>query len=169
MTAPALSFLRAARPTDVEEIARLVRARCAHDGEPSEHVAPGFFLEHIFGPKRALTAIVVDREALSADDNGLGGLVLFHPAYEAVYATHGSCVMELFVDPDLRRQGLARALLADAARATKADGGTYLWWTSSAANHVARRFYDEIADILNDQSVFYAVTRQTFERLCSER
>lgn len=156
--------LRPARPGDVEEIARLVRARCVHDGEPSEYVETPFFAEQMFGPTAALRAVVADR----GEDGRLGGLCLFHTAYESVYSARGAYVSELFVDPDLRRQGLARALLAETARAIRSEGGVYLWWTTGAANHAARAFYDGIADVLNDKAVFYAVTREAFDRLCAE-
>ncbi|MEM6669440.1 MAG: GNAT family N-acetyltransferase [Pseudomonadota bacterium] len=141
-----------------------MRARCAHDGEPIDFVEEAFFAEQMFGSAAALRAVVVDR----GEEGRLGGLCLFHIAYEAVYSARGSYVAELFVDPDLRRQGLARALLAETARACRVEGGVYLWWTAGAANHVARAFYGEIADLTNSHSVFYAVTREAFDRLCHE-
>ena len=56
----------------------------------------------------------------------------------------------LYVEAALRRQGLGRALMAVAARAATAWGGSFLWWSAKNANAVAMGFYAGVGEMERD-------------------
>lgn len=152
--------VRLARLSDAEEVARLLRGRARHDGEPTEFIADDRVRNDMCRDGGPVQVAVLEGA------NGLAGMVVWFFAYEAIYAARGSYVSELFVDPERRGRGGGRALLAYAARATRAAGGSYLWIMAHAANDGARGFYRQVADVENDGLVTFAVTRTAFDRLC---
>ncbi len=75
--------------------------------------------------------------------------------HEATWTATPVCYLEdLFVDPQFRRRGLGRLLIADLLDRAKASGWSRLYWHTRAANP-ARRLYDEFANA--DDFVRYRV------------
>ncbi len=54
-------------------------------------------------------------------------------------------LQDLFVDGDLRGQGLARALIEDVARAARERGARHMYWNTRHDNATARALYDKVA------------------------
>jgi GNAT superfamily N-acetyltransferase len=84
--------------------------------------------------------------AVAEVDNKLIGLV--H------YIQHRSCwtvgdyvyLQDLFVDPDIRGQGVGRALIEYVYSQAKAFGASRVWWLTHESNAHAMLLYDRIAD-----------------------
>ncbi len=56
------------------------------------------------------------------------------------------CYLEdLFVAPDLRSRGLARALIEAVGARARGDGADRLYWQTHVTNHTARALYDRVA------------------------
>lgn len=67
---------------------------------------------------------------------------LFHAS---TWADKVCYLQDLFVDPAMRGQGAARALIAATAEAARAAGATRYYWMTQAHNETARRLYDKVA------------------------
>ncbi|MCS3804195.1 GNAT superfamily N-acetyltransferase [Chromobacterium alkanivorans] len=56
-------------------------------------------------------------------------------------------LQDLYVAPAARGGGVARALLRAAAERARADGAATLYWRTASDNLVARRLYDQVAEL----------------------
>jgi GNAT superfamily N-acetyltransferase len=104
-------MIRAARPTDVPTIARLIRALAEY-----ERMADAVVLEeeqlhlHLFGPRPFA-------EVLIAEDAGrVVGFALFFHNFSTFRGQPGLYLEDLFVEPDQRGKGHGKALLRALAR-----------------------------------------------------
>lgn len=124
----------------------------------------------------AMTPDMVMRDLI--DGAGLGVIVadiggdaiayaLYAPAYETVHAARGLYLTDLYVMEEYRRRGIARALMAELARISAAQGGRYLWWVSHAGNVAAKAFYDRLGAV-TDPIEARAVFEAPFETLLAE-
>jgi GNAT superfamily N-acetyltransferase len=63
--------------------------------------------------------------------------------HEGSWTTRPCCYLEdLFVAPDLRGRGIARALIEDQVELCRQQGWSRLYWHTRDSNHEARRLYD---------------------------
>lgn len=104
---------------------------------------------------------------VAAAGAGIAGYCLYHFGYEATFAATGYYICDLYVRPDARRRGVARALLAEVARRSEQDGGTFLWWTAKPGNEVACAVYDRLR-AYREPVVAHAVFDDTFAALAAE-
>ncbi|MCU7372487.1 GNAT family N-acetyltransferase [Paucibacter sp. O1-1] len=81
--------------------------------------------------------------AVGADGRLLG---LAHYLFHTSVWTGSSCYLQdLFVDPDVRGQGVAAALIETVAERAAAQGATRYYWLTQAHNARARALYDRVA------------------------
>lgn len=79
-------------------------------------------------------------------DDDLVGIchLVFHPS---TWSPHPSCYLEdLFVRPDDRRTGVARALIDASVDEARRAGAANIYWQTHADNATARQLYDQVAD-----------------------
>ena len=58
-----------------------------------------------------------------------------------------ACYLEdLFVDPDMRGNGIGRALIDDLVRLGRDNGWSRIYWHTRQSNEAARRLYDKFAE-----------------------
>ncbi|MEM9045829.1 MAG: GNAT family N-acetyltransferase [Pseudomonadota bacterium] len=55
-------------------------------------------------------------------------------------------LMDLFADPDLRGQGIGRALIEGVYERAKADGIATVYWQTQEFNYKGRMLYDQVAN-----------------------
>ena len=58
-------------------------------------------------------------------------------------------LQDLFVDPEVRGKGVARALIESVATAARTHGATRLYWLTHDHNATARTLYDKVAQYNN--------------------
>jgi GNAT superfamily N-acetyltransferase len=63
----------------------------------------------------------------------------------SVWAESVCYLQDLFVDPSVRGQGVASALIAHLAQHAQARGAARYYWLTHATNTTARRLYDQVA------------------------
>ena len=93
-----------------------------------------------FGPDPAFAALIAE----TAEGVPIG-YALFWQSYVTETEMTGGLLSDLYVVPAWRRQGVARALLAAAARASADAGGEFLVWAVDADNNHAREFYRRLS------------------------
>ena len=93
-----------------------------------------------FGPDPAFAALIAE----TAEGVPIG-YALFWQSYVTETEMTGGLLSDLYVVPAWRRQGVARALLAAAARASADAGGEFLVWAVDADNNQAREFYRRLS------------------------
>ncbi|MBW6397959.1 GNAT family N-acetyltransferase [Roseomonas sp. HJA6] len=100
-------------------------------------------------------------------DGTLVGYATGHATYETGHAEKGVYVGDLYVAPDHRRRGIARALLAALARAGHAAGARHLWLTAQETNTAAHAFYRRLGS-KGERVMAFAVVSQDFLNLAAE-
>jgi len=104
------------------------------------------------------------RLLVAEDGAALLGYVTVHTTYEKEVAARGCYLGDVFVVPDARRRGVGRALIAAAAGAARAEGGSFLWWTALPGNAGGQAFYRALG--ASGEPLFaYALTFAAFDRL----
>ncbi len=151
--------IRPATEDDGAAVLEMVKALATHTGEGFESFNEARFLEDAFGVDPQFSLFVA-----SDVDGNLGGYTLFYDAYEPSHAARGVYIADLFVNPEARKTGLGRQLIAAVARDAKSRGRTFLWLVSP--NEDAHPFYHNIMDV-SQGVVAFALTYDAFDALAS--
>lgn len=138
--------LREATPADLPTIARLVRALAEYERLAHEAVATeADFAAALFGTPRRAGCLIAEWDGTPA------GFALYHWTFSTFLGKSGRWLEDLWVEPDYRRRGIARALFARLSADTLAEGGGRLAWNVLDWNTPAIETYDAMgADALTD-------------------
>jgi GNAT superfamily N-acetyltransferase len=112
-----------------------------------------------FGAEPAYAALIAETM-----DGAPIGYALYWLTYITQSAMTGALLSDLYVVPDWRRRGVARALIAATARAASDTGGGYVIWAVDAENEHGRAFYRTIATEAAE-TVVYGCDLREFARL----
>ena len=138
--------LRPATPADVPVILNFIRELAAYEREPDAVLATeADLLRDGWGPTPRFTAIIADYEGAPA------GFALFFTSYSTWRGHHGIRLEDLYVTPELRGQGIGKALLACVAQIAVAEGCPRLEWDVLDWNAPAIAVYERLgAHILTE-------------------
>ena len=84
------------------------------------------------------------------------GFAQLFPSFSSTFAQRIYILNDLFVDPDVRRQGVGRALLDAAAAFARSEGAVRLKLSTAIDNHVAQAGYAKAGYQRDD--AFYVYT-----------
>lgn len=133
------AYVRRARPEDAAAITEMIHALAAF-----EHAAGDCTVTE----KQMCTALFDIPPAVHAHVADVGGeiaaMALWFVNFSTWDGVAGIYLEDLFVRPDFRRRGLARALLAALARECVANGYTRLSWAVLDWNADAIALYDGV-------------------------
>ena len=128
--------IRPATPADVPTILRFIRELALYEREPQAVVATeADLLRDGFGPDPRFRALIADVDGAPA------GFALFFTSYSTWRGHHGIRLEDLYVTPELRGQGIGKALLARVAQIAVAEGCPRLEWDVLDWNTSAMAFY----------------------------
>ena len=143
--------IRRAGPGDVAEVARLFDLyRQFYERPPDLALARHFIGERL---RREESVIYV----AAGPAGGLAGFTQLYPTFCSVAAAPIYVLYDLFVDPQARRGGLARALLQEAARHAKATGAVRLDLSTARSNHPAQRLYESLGWVRDELFCTYSL------------
>ncbi|MBV9840891.1 MAG: GNAT family N-acetyltransferase [Sphingomonadaceae bacterium] len=131
--------VRPALPGDETEILRMIRALAAFERMPDAVEATEASLRAtLFIPHAQVFAHLAEIEGRAI------GLALWFLNYSTWTGRPGIYLEDLFVDPNVRRAGVARALFAALAREARARDCARIDWAVLDWNEQAMRFYRAI-------------------------
>jgi GNAT superfamily N-acetyltransferase len=145
--APSL-HIREATPADVPEMLAFIRELAEYEREPHAAVATAEdLLRDGFGPRPVFQCLIAEwtEDGVSKP----AAMALYFPFYSTWRGNAGVHLEDLFVRPEFRRKGIAKALFARIA-AIALERGDRLQWHVLDWNQLAIDFYESMgAQMLN--------------------
>jgi len=139
MTAPVPVGVRRARAGDEHDILRLIRALAAYERAPDAVKAtPDGLSAALFGDHPRVFAHVAEL------DGRVVGIAVWFFNYSTWQGRHGIYLEDLFVDPDVRGGGIARALFEALGEEAKRHDCARIDWAVLDWNDLAKDFYHKI-------------------------
>ncbi|TZF83353.1 GNAT family N-acetyltransferase [Cognatilysobacter lacus] len=126
--------IRAARPADLDDAARLFDAYRQFYGQPTDRAAGRAFLAE----RMALRESIV---LLAWRGNLAVGFTQLYPMFSSVRLVPVFVLNDLYVDSGARRMAVGRRLLEAAAAAARAAGGHRIVLETAVENLAARALY----------------------------
>lgn len=143
MTAAAEVEIRRAVEADLPVILSLIRALAEYEkaADGAVDATEAKLRECLFGPRPAI-------ECLIASCNGqAAGFALFFHNFSSWHANRGMYLEDLFVQPEMRRRGIGKALLREVCRIAEERGCSRLEWLVIDWNQPAIDFYQSLGAI----------------------
>ncbi|GLS17687.1 GCN5 family N-acetyltransferase [Labrys miyagiensis] len=128
--------IRPARPEDCEAVVDMVVDFAALFGVTAGTTAEGLRVE-AFGSRPTISLLVAE-----APDGTLAGYLVHQDTYSTWRGANGVFVVDLFVKPQWRNDGIGIKLMAEAARQGAAKGARFMRLDISEGNEGGRRFYE---------------------------
>ena len=145
-------IIRAIEPKDAESIGQLAREFIDYLRSIGDNAEQKFdakvYLRDGFGENPAFSGIVAERAG------EILGYLLYHPGYDADYATRTLHIVDLYVGEQWRGQGVGRALMKQAIEICRGLGGTQLFWAVYEPNKSAIRFYERLGARFTKEMLF---------------
>lgn len=152
--------VRAATAADAELLTAMIEELNLHQGEPTGHVTVDAVRRDGFGLQPEFRALIAELDGAPV------AYALFHPTWSTEVGERGFYLYDLYVRESARGHGAGKALMAELARVAKAEGRTFLWWSSKPWNRQAQAFYAGLGGIEEDSRA-HAIFGEPFERLAS--
>ena len=130
--------IRPARPEDAATVIALANELNGYEGKPPMALSPTAFCENAFGPMPWFQCLVAER------DSRVIGYAAFSRSFELEAGVRALHLIDLFVVRDARRQGVARALMAELARIALELGCEHIGWEVLTWNAEAQSLYHAI-------------------------
>lgn len=141
--------IRPATPADADAVAAMCVKLTEHESEQVCRFSPQHFIADGFGPGRAFDCLLAERGGAPI------GYALYHPEYNTDLMQRSTYLVDLYVEPEARRSGVGRQLMAATAKAGAAAGATMLSWTVERWNDDARILYRKVGR--EQPELFYGV------------
>jgi GNAT superfamily N-acetyltransferase len=106
---------------------------------------------------------------VAESDGAVVGFLMTSRAYDLWSRKRGANLLEMYVDPAVRRRGVARALVKELARRVVADGGRFISWTMLDANSAGHAFYDALGAGRRPDIEFRVIAGEALTRLAADR
>ncbi|WP_376089583.1 GNAT family N-acetyltransferase [Roseomonas sp. CCTCC AB2023176] len=137
---------RPARDEDAPRVAALVNAINSLDGAtPPIPMTAEIIRRDLLGPSPQ--AIL----RLGTLDDAVVGFATATPLYDATRCAPILMVLDLYVEAQARRRGIARALLAALAAEARARGAAALWWGVDEGDDEAESFYRAVGAVAEER------------------
>ena len=154
--------IRPGIPEDVHNIFDLLARSAEAQGSPGSLCVDVESLLHDgFGEQPRFHVLI------AASDGHAVGLALYFFTYSTWVSTKGLYLEDLYVEPEYRRQGIARALMLELAKIARDNGCGRFQWSVLRSNDDAIRFYESLGGKLMEQWRLMQLYRDDIELLAS--
>jgi GNAT superfamily N-acetyltransferase len=137
--------IREARRDDVPEMLLFIRELAEYERQPDSAVATAEdLLRDGFGDKPVFQCLIAEWEGKPA------AMALYFPFYSTWRGNAGIHLEDLFVRPQFRRKGIARALFSRIAAIALARGDRFQWHVLDW-NEMAIDFYEQMGAKMLDE------------------
>ena len=145
--------IRAARPGDEAAIVTMIHDLAAFERAPEQcTVTEAQITAALFGPDPAARCHIAEEDGQAA------AMALWFRTFSTWDGVAGIHLEDLYVRPQFRRRGLARALLATLAKECVANGYSRLGWSVLDWNTDAIALYDEVGGVPLTEWIGYRVS-----------
>jgi GNAT superfamily N-acetyltransferase len=155
-------MIRPARPDDVDEIIALIVELATYERAAEQaRATPDQLREALFGPDPAVFCLIAEDSDQPDPDRAAGrvvGFALWFLTFSTWLGQHGIYLEDLFVRPDVRRQGHGRALLGELARIATDRGYARMDWAVLDWNTPSQDFYTSIGAVPMDEWTTWRLT-----------
>jgi len=127
--------VRPGLPGDARVFCAMVASLSAEEGVMPPGFTPAIFRRDGFGPDRKFQPLLAEWRGRPA------GIALLTRGYDTQSAVHGVVLEDLYVEPGSRRQGVGTALIRQAVRIARDEGGGWVAWHVRTDNARAQLFY----------------------------
>jgi len=124
--------IRPIAPEDLPRLRTMLQALADHDGGTGPVATIAALHQAAFGPRPMIHALIADQ-----------GMVIYYPDFSTHRGEPGVYIQDLYVTPQARGRGLARALLS-AALGRQDWGARYVTLGVSPDNAAAQGFYAKL-------------------------
>lgn len=124
--------------SDAARVVEMATALSAHEGQGPPPFEVSDVERYGFGESKRFDGFIAERDGQAI------GYALFHDSYNVGLGAPGLHMIDLFVEPEARRSGIARAIMATLAHEAEARGGSWVTWQSVVSNEDAISFYEAI-------------------------
>lgn len=135
-------FIRPALASDAHSVGQLARQFAIYLrelGDPTEfRLTAGAYLRDGFGTAPAFAGLVAEYEG------NVIGYLLYHFGYDSDAATRNMHIVDLYVEHAVRKRGVGRALMIQAASISREAGAEEMIWSVYNRNALAATFYASI-------------------------
>jgi GNAT superfamily N-acetyltransferase len=157
-----MSEIRRIRPSDVDDVVKLVHALALHERAPHEcQLTPDQLHDVLFRSSPALFGHV------ATVDGEVVGCALWFLNFSTWRGTHGIYVEDLFVLPEHRGSGLGKALLTELAAECVRRGYSRLEWMVLEWLEPSIAFYKSIGAQRQDEWRLFRLTGEPLRRMGS--
>lgn len=164
MTASAAFAVREMTPADIPQFRRMMATHGAFERQPDLALSDSDLHRRAFGPSPEYGAFV-------AEAGGTRGLVGFASHYDLPFMNDGRPTLvlkNLWIDPDFRGAGAARALMTAMARKAAAGGYNRIRWSVLPDNARAIAFYSGLGATPDPKWIPWVMEETAFRRLAAE-
>lgn len=160
MHLPKPLVIRSAVEADVALVLRFIRALAEYEKLSHEVVATEADIRAgLFGPDRVAECVIAEWEGAPA------GFALFFHNFSTFAGKSGIYLEDLFVLPELRGNGIGKALLAHLARLARERGCARLEWAVLDWNAPSIAFYQSLGARPMDEWTVYRLTGNALKDL----
>lgn len=157
-------LIRLAREGDEVEIVRLVKALATYEREPDAvNLDVSLLHEALFASRPAASALVAE------GPDRLVGLALWYRTFSTWTGLPGMHLEDIYVEPESRRFGLGRRLMAELARICAEQGLARLEWEVLKWNEPALAFYRSLGAAALDEWQTWRVAGHALVELGRQR
>ena len=140
-------------PVDLPELLPLLRAYCDfYEVAPSDQALVELSRALLADPRHE------GLQLLARDDAGRAvGFATLYWTWQTLAATRVGLMNDLFVAPEARGGGVARALIGACLERCREHGATELIWQTARDNHRAQALYDRLGATRDDRWLDYSL------------